>query len=1149
MGFWYEYARPIRRRDHDATKCSYADFSFWGFPNFRLRVHNMILKTDGSFWAFGYNSHGQLGDGTTTNRNSPTQILSSGVLRLSDNQVYGPANFNGSFNWANHAGGSNRTEAFSVDIFNDGSSLICGMFFGTANFGNSISLSATNDADGYVAKMNADGTFAWATKVGCTSSCRVADVAVLADGSSIITGHWNGTASFGSTSLTSNPTNYNDVFIAKLDANGNFVWVKQAGGTASDEAAGIAVFADGSSVVTGGFSGTVNFGVTTLTSTNHLREIFVAKLDSNGNYIWASKAGGAGHDNVRDLTTIADGSTIITGDYASTASFGNFSLSEFGGMSSFVAKLDANGSFVWATKAGENQCCSSVNASGFGIEASVDGSSIIATGSFEGECNFGDKIRTSSGSHDIFVTKLDSSGNYVWVVRAGGTSSDIGRSATLLSDGSSLITGQFQGTALFGNYTVSSSGSNDVFVAKLDVNGTLQWVLKAGGSSSDYPMKIASNDNNEVIAAGIFNQTATFGNTNLTSLGSLEAFAVSIQAQSNQSPVITQGGGPLTKTVAEDGLASWTPAELNATDADTAIGSLTWNVSSAASNGTATVSGSGTSPSTFTYQPNTNFNGSDSFDVRVSDGNLSDTITVNVTITAVNDAPLITQGAGPLTKTVAEDGLASWTPAELNATDADTASGSLTWSVSSAASNGTATVSGSGASPSTFTYQPDANFNGSDSFDVRVSDGNLSDTITVNVTITVVNDAPEITQGAGPLTKTVAEDGLASWTPAELNGTDADTASGSLTWSVSSAASNGTAIVSGSGTSPSTFSYQPNANFNGTDTFEVQVSDGAFTDKITVNVTVTSVDDSPFANKELSDINATENNPDLSIDLTGLFGDIDNEPSKIILSAESSNPSVVSTNIVQNTLILDFQNNQNGTSIISISGMSNNQKATVSFGVYVAPSKENPLNIASVSTLSFVDGNKTGVYRLEGSILNLGLFAITEGGFLVGKSYDLKTVIRHKANLTDTKDDFFIDLNDSELDAGETYYYRAYLNIGGSEVLGGLREFTVAKPIEPNAWYAKMKDLGNGWWGSDWFGAFSVHVNGWIYHADLGWANAVGDNQEGIWLWTRERGWLWTSEQSWPYLWQHETTNWFYFLKQEGQAGLYFDFSAGKYTE
>ena len=127
-----------------------------------------------------------------------------------------------------------------------------------------------------------------------------------------------------------------------------------------------------------------------------------------------------------DLTTVADGSTLITGDFASTANFGNFSLNEFGGVSSFVAKLDANGSFLWATKAGENQCCSSVNAYGLGVEASTDGSSIIATGHFQGECNFGDNTLTTSGSSSVFVAKLDSSGNYVWIVKAGGTSSDIG---------------------------------------------------------------------------------------------------------------------------------------------------------------------------------------------------------------------------------------------------------------------------------------------------------------------------------------------------------------------------------------------------------------------------------------------------------------------------------------------------------------------------------------------------------------------------------------------------------------------------------------------------------------------------------------------------------------------------------------------------
>ena len=116
-----------------------------------------------------------------------------------------------------------------------------------------------------------------------------------------------------------------------------------------------------------------------------------------------------------------------------------------------------------------------------------------------------------------------------------------------------------------------------------------------------------------------------------------------------------------------------------------------------------------------------------------------------------------------------------------------------------------------------------------------------------------------------------------------------------------------------------------------------------------------------------------------------------------------------------------------------ISGISNNQIATSSFGVYVDPSENNPANMAYVYTLSFVDGNKTGFYRLQASILNRGLFAISEGGFLVGKSYDLKTVIRYKANLIDTKDDFFIDLNYTQFDAGKTYYYRAYLNIGVKE--------------------------------------------------------------------------------------------------------------------
>ena len=245
----------------------------------------------------------------------------------------------------------------TVHVSNDGSSLISGMFFGTANFGNSISLSSPT-MDGFTAKMNADGTFA---SPGCKflpgSGC----------GSF---GLDHNRCTDGNTSLTTNPTSYNDVFVAKLDQTE--LPLGKANRRDSQRSAGIAVFGDGSSVVTGGFQ--VPLILEPPYSTNHL-----AKLDSNGNYLWASKA--PGHD-ADDLTTV----TIITGDFASTANFGNFSLNEFGGVSSFVAKLDA---FLGPRKRVRTNVVS-VNA-GLGVEASTDGSSIIA-GHFQGECNFGDNI-------------------------------------------------------------------------------------------------------------------------------------------------------------------------------------------------------------------------------------------------------------------------------------------------------------------------------------------------------------------------------------------------------------------------------------------------------------------------------------------------------------------------------------------------------------------------------------------------------------------------------------------------------------------------------------------------------------------------------------------------------------------------------------
>ena len=313
----------------------------------------------------------------------------------------------------------------------------------------------------------------------------------------------------------------------------------------------------------------------------------------------------------------------------------------------------------------------------------------------------------------------------------------------------------------------------------------------------------------------------------------------------DDAPVITQGTSLSTKTRNEDTTFTWTAAELNATDADTSSGSLTWSVDTNATNGVATVSGTGSSPATFSYVPDGNYSGGDSFVVQVSDGALADTVTVTVTVNAVDDAPVITQGTSLSTKTGDEDTTFSWTAAELNATDADTSAGSLTWSVDTNATNGVATVSGTGSNPTTFTYVPDGNYSGGDSFVVQVSDGALTDTVTVTVTVSAVDDAPVITQGTSLSTKTGDEDTTFSWTAAELNATDADTSAGSLTWSVDTNATDGVATVSGTGSNPTTFTYLPDSNYSGSDSFVVQVSDGALADTVTVTVTVNAVNDAP----------------------------------------------------------------------------------------------------------------------------------------------------------------------------------------------------------------------------------------------------------------------------------------------------------------
>lgn len=220
-------------------------------------------------------------------------------------------------------------------------------------------------------------------------------------------------------------------------------------------------------------------------------------------------------------------------------------------------------------------------------------------------------------------------------------------------------------------------------------------------------------------------------------------------------------------------------------------------------------------------------------------GGTSGNADIQVTVVPVNDSPVITEGSG-ITVTMSEDGIPVPFFAALHATDVD--SSTLTWSLSSGPANGMATVSGTGAAP-VMSYVPNANWYGTDQFTAMVSDGGgASDTATVTIVVTPVNDAPVITQ-APSVSVTMSEDSNPTPFTLTLNASDID--GDTLTWSLLTAATNGTAVVSGTGTSNSP-SYTPNADVFGSDQFSVQVSDGnGGTTSVTVAVTIQPVNDAP----------------------------------------------------------------------------------------------------------------------------------------------------------------------------------------------------------------------------------------------------------------------------------------------------------------
>ncbi len=319
------------------------------------------------------------------------------------------------------------------------------------------------------------------------------------------------------------------------------VWAKRMGGAGWDWTYAVSTDQSGNVYTTGGFWALADFdpgvNVSNLTPSG-ANDVFLSKLDSDGNFIWVKKIGGTGGDWGSAVSIDQNNNIYLAGGFTGTVDFdpgaGVTNLVASGGSDFFISKLDSVGNFVWAKKMG-----GATDEWGNGpIEIDSEGN-VYTTGSFYGTVDFdpgaGVTNLTSAGNIDFFISKLDSLGNFVWAKRIGGTGADWA-SLKINLDDEIYLSGAFYSTVDFDPgidlFNLVSAGNSDIFICKLDLAGNFVWAKKIGGSGDDWANYIVFDSSSNIFMAGAFASTVDFDSgsnaTNLVSSGSNDAFIMKL---------------------------------------------------------------------------------------------------------------------------------------------------------------------------------------------------------------------------------------------------------------------------------------------------------------------------------------------------------------------------------------------------------------------------------------------------------------------------------------------------------------------------------------------------------------------------------------------------------------------------------------------
>ncbi|MEP7264975.1 MAG: T9SS type A sorting domain-containing protein, partial [Bacteroidota bacterium] len=313
-------------------------------------------------------------------------------------------------------------------------------------------------------------------------------------------GYFMDSIQFGPITLHGNGTL--DSYFAKLDSNGNTLWATTFVGTGDDFGDQLKADASGNLYMLGTYSDSVTIGTVTLHSLGH-KDLFIVKADPSGNIQWVKSGGSSGFDEVFTMQFDITGNLCFVAAFQDTAFFGTNTLISAGSYDIALLKYDANGNCLLATRFG---------GTGSDVPTGMDidqNNNIYITGQISGTVQMGSNTLISNGAWDIFLAKCNPSGNVLWTRSYGGIADDGSTNIVVGADKSIYIAGVFHNTVTIGTSTLTSAGDNDVFIAKFDSGGTVQY---AGNAASSAFLDIIFVDNLAIDNNGNFYVTGFYGN-------------------------------------------------------------------------------------------------------------------------------------------------------------------------------------------------------------------------------------------------------------------------------------------------------------------------------------------------------------------------------------------------------------------------------------------------------------------------------------------------------------------------------------------------------------------------------------------------------------------------------------------------------------